>query len=41
MRIPEIFADVTSLPGALPIWHGVIDAAGWQATAGAVGKSVV
>jgi Ni,Fe-hydrogenase III large subunit len=27
------------LPGALPIWHGVIDAAGWQATAGAVAQA--
>src|SRR4051812_4090900 len=39
MKIPEIFADVARLPGALPIWHGVIDAAGWQATAAAVAQA--
>jgi Ni,Fe-hydrogenase III large subunit/Ni,Fe-hydrogenase III component G len=39
MKIPEIFADVTALPGPLPIWHGVIDAAGWQATASAVAQA--
>lgn len=34
--IPELQTDLTRLPGALPIWHGVTDAAGWQAAASAV-----
>ena len=36
MRIPELHADLTRLPGALPIWHGVTDTGGWQAAASAV-----
>jgi Ni,Fe-hydrogenase III large subunit len=39
MRMPEIFADLDRLPGALPVWHGVVDGAGWQDTAGAVAQA--
>jgi hypothetical protein len=31
MQVQEIHAELTRLPGALPTWHGVTDAAGWKA----------
>ena len=31
--------DLTRLPGTLPIWHGVTDAAAWQAAASAVAQA--
>jgi len=39
MKLPGIAADLMRLPGALPIWHGVVNAAGWHAAAGAVAQS--
>jgi len=39
MRIPGIHVDLARLPGVLPIWHGVIDGAGWQATAGTLAQA--
>ena len=37
--IPEIHTDLTRLPGPLPIWHGVTDAAAWQAAASSVAQA--
>jgi len=31
--LPGISTELTRLPGPLPVWHGVIDAADWQAAA--------
>jgi Ni,Fe-hydrogenase III large subunit/Ni,Fe-hydrogenase III component G len=36
MQVPGFHSELTRLPGALPIWHGVTDAADWQAAADAV-----
>lgn len=30
--------ELTRLPGPLPVWHGVVDAAGWQAAASSVAQ---
>lgn len=32
---PDLATNLFRLPGALPIWRGVVDAPGWQAAAGA------
>ena len=36
MQVPGVHAELTRLPGALPIWHGVVDAAAWRAAADGV-----
>jgi Ni,Fe-hydrogenase III large subunit len=36
MHLKGVHGELTRLPGALPAWHGVTDAAGWTAAAGAV-----
>ena len=38
MRVAGIHADLHRLPAPLPTWHGVADAAAWQAAAGAVAQ---
>jgi Ni,Fe-hydrogenase III large subunit/Ni,Fe-hydrogenase III component G len=39
MLIAEVHAELSHLPGALPAWHGVTDASGWQAAAGTVSQA--
>jgi Ni,Fe-hydrogenase III large subunit len=38
VRIAGIHADLARLPGPLPTWHGVVDAAAWQAAAATVAR---